>query len=606
MTNINLIRNELKRRNTAKEIIRRRPTAEGFLVYVELIYTYYYKAPFIRAWWHPLLATILIDVLAGKVPYFIISFAPRHRKTDLVVRMFDSYALGMSRVSQDVKNALKLIYATYGGTLSAKTSTETKGIVESDIYTFIFSEVKMKKDTDQKTDWAIEGNAGFFATSVQGAGTGVGADIYTLDDPIKASEEGSLSVRDGAWDFFKGSVLSRLEGLKSVIIIMQRLHEDDIVGRFMKKVEADDIGEKVTVLNIPALNPEKLIELKPNVKNFEYKALENIAIINSTKSTINYSTSIGGERVMVISPKEHRVIQKGRVVYLHNPNGHEVELRVSFEEEYSYRDFSVIRPPYTPLDENLFSLEDLEDKRKDTYTWQTQYLQNPKPTKAGFFKEDWMRWIFPHEIADGAEYIFIDPAESQEASADNRAMALVSKSETIDKLVKTFVKDGRCGLWDIYSFCQHIFDFGLTYPKAQFYIELAGGGITLQTVFAKELLKFNASQQSKGLPQLSNSVNWIKPSNQISKNSIINLIQFPLTQHELVFNSLMDENFKGQMTKEFLAYNPNKMDNDDDCIDCISKSFYLKECVAKSFVKVKTKNTRRNKSAGKISKGWRI
>jgi hypothetical protein len=603
---INQIKNELKRRTLKKEIIRRKPTAEGFLLYVEMIYEYYYKAPFIRAWWHPLLATILIDVLAGKVSHFIISFAPRHRKTDLVVRMFDSYAIGMSRVTVDVKNALKLIYATYGGTLSAKTSTETKSIVESEIYNFIFSEVKIKKDTDQKTDWAIEGNAAFFATSVQGAGTGVGADIYTLDDPIKANEEGSLVVRDGAWNFLKGSVFTRLEGLKSLIIIMQRIHEDDVVGRFMKYAKEHDFLDKVVTLNIPALNREEMMEVKAN-SELRYTATSKVALINSSKNelSINWDwEETTGHPPRKMKPNGHCSLQEKETLVIFNFHDWDIELRVSFEETYTYKDFRIIRPPYTPLDQNLFNREELEEKRKDAYTWQTQYLQDPKPTKVGFFKEEWMQWVYPHEVPQGARYITIDPAESLDSSADNRAIALCSKSETYDKTVKTFVEDGRCGLWNPYEFCHHIFRFGVQYSDAQVYIERAGGGITLSSVLPQELLKFNAKQQADGLPQFTNAINWRTPSNQVSKNQVINLMQFPLSQHALVFNVLMDENFKNQTKKEFNAYNPNKPDNDDDNLDAISKSYFYKECVPKPSVKIKTKSVRRGKR--RKDKVWRI
>jgi hypothetical protein len=601
-----LIKNELKRRELKKQIITKAPSSEGFLLYVGMIYEYYYKAPFIRAWWHEIIALMLLDVLAGKISYLIITFAPRHRKTDLVIRMFATYALGMSRSSKDVKNALKLIYATYGGVLSAKTSSEAKAIVESEIYKYIFPQVKIKKDTDQKTDWALEGNATFFATSVQGTGTGVGADIYFVDDPIKASEEGSLLVRDAVWDFWTGSVVTRLEGIKASVYVMQRVHEDDLVGRLKKWLKEKDMLKKMVELNIPALNREETIELPPHTVDYHYEATENIAFINSTKENMRFRKSLTTDCVFLMRSKEFIHINKGEEVFISHSASYELELRVSFEETYTYKDYTVIRPPYTPLDENLFNIEELEDKRKDAYTWQTQYLQDPKPSKVGFFKEEWQQWLFPHEVDEGARYAFVDPAESQNPKADNRAIAMVRKLETYDKTVKTFVEDGRCGLWDIYEFCQHIFNFGLIYPDTPFYIELAGGGITLSTVLPQELLKFNASQQAKGLPQFSNAINWVKVDNQVSKNTIINLMQFPLSQHQLVFNTLMDETFKTQLKKELNAYNPDKTDNDDDCMDCISKSFFNRECSPKSHTIKITSSVRKKHSNKTNKKRWKF
>jgi hypothetical protein len=71
------------------------------------------------------------------------------------------------------------------------------------------------------------------ATTVHGAVTGKGADVAIVDDPMKAVEAASEASRNGVYDWFKSSVMSRFdkpdEG--AVVVVMQRLHQDDLIGR---------------------------------------------------------------------------------------------------------------------------------------------------------------------------------------------------------------------------------------------------------------------------------------------------------------------------------------------------------------------------------------
>jgi hypothetical protein len=71
------------------------------------------------------------------------------------------------------------------------------------------------------------------ATTVQGPATGKGAHIIIVDDPFKAVEAASDAVRNSVYDWFKGSLMTRFDNPAegAVIVVMQRLHQDDLVGR---------------------------------------------------------------------------------------------------------------------------------------------------------------------------------------------------------------------------------------------------------------------------------------------------------------------------------------------------------------------------------------
>jgi predicted phage terminase large subunit-like protein len=90
------------------------------------------------------------------------------------------------------------------------------------------------------------------ATSVGAAVLGRGADLIIIDDPMKADDALSEKLRRRANEFYDNTLYSRLnnkvEG--AIIIVMQRLHEADLVGHVLGK------GEAWEVVKLPAIAAE--------------------------------------------------------------------------------------------------------------------------------------------------------------------------------------------------------------------------------------------------------------------------------------------------------------------------------------------------------------
>ena len=86
------------------------------------------------------------------------------------------------------------------------------------------------------------------ATSVGGVLTGRGADIIILDDPLKPEDALSEAKREGVNKWFDSTLRSRLNSQSKgcIIVIMQRLHQDDLVGHILEQ-------EKWEVLAFPAI-----------------------------------------------------------------------------------------------------------------------------------------------------------------------------------------------------------------------------------------------------------------------------------------------------------------------------------------------------------------
>jgi hypothetical protein len=89
------------------------------------------------------------------------------------------------------------------------------------------------------------------ATSVGGVLTGRGADVIVIDDPLKPDQALSDVGRKAVNEWYENTLLSRLNNKRTgcIIIVMQRLHQDDLVGHVLPQ---DDW----TVLSFPSIAEE--------------------------------------------------------------------------------------------------------------------------------------------------------------------------------------------------------------------------------------------------------------------------------------------------------------------------------------------------------------
>jgi hypothetical protein len=80
-------------------------------------------------------------------------------------------------------------------------------------------------------------NGSRMATSVGGELTGRGSDFIIIDDPLKPDEALSESQRKTVNEWFDHTLYSPLNNQQTgcIIIIMQRLHEDDLVGHVLEQ-----------------------------------------------------------------------------------------------------------------------------------------------------------------------------------------------------------------------------------------------------------------------------------------------------------------------------------------------------------------------------------
>lgn len=137
---------------------------------------------------------------------------------------------------------LCFLYTSYSDKLIIKLSSEIMEIMQSEPYQAMWA-YTFKKEKKSKANWSIEGSvgrAGLTAGSIGGTITGLDAGnpavegfcgALIIDDPMKAGDEIYETKRDLVVEYFSRKLPSRLRRSDvPIILIMQRLHEEDLTG----------------------------------------------------------------------------------------------------------------------------------------------------------------------------------------------------------------------------------------------------------------------------------------------------------------------------------------------------------------------------------------
>lgn len=219
---------------------------------------------------HKKICDALDKVINGEITRLIINVGPRFSKTEIAVKNFISRGLAVNPSS-------RFIHISYSSELALDNSEEIRETVESDAYQELFP-IHLRQSSKAKKKWYTEDGGGVYATSAAGQLTGFGAgkvdeeeieddsedmdefmpardpkDVFSgaivIDDPIKPEDAFSDKIRDRVNKRFETTIRNRVNSRRTpIIIIMQRLHEDDLCGYLMKA----EPGEW-TVVSLPAL-----------------------------------------------------------------------------------------------------------------------------------------------------------------------------------------------------------------------------------------------------------------------------------------------------------------------------------------------------------------
>src|SRR5271165_3627569 len=184
---------------------------------------------FSPAWHAEVLAAKLQGVGEGSVKRLVVNVPPRHLKSLAASVALPAWLLGHDP-------ALAIVNVTYAQDLSEKFARDCRAVMASDWYRALFT-TRLASPREPLAELATTRGGFRLATSVGGVLTGRGADVILIDDPLKPTDAMSQSRRVAANDWFDSTLYSRLNDKAKgrIVIVMQRLHEDDLAGHVLKQ-----------------------------------------------------------------------------------------------------------------------------------------------------------------------------------------------------------------------------------------------------------------------------------------------------------------------------------------------------------------------------------
>jgi hypothetical protein len=157
------------------------------------------------------------------------------------------------------KPAIQIICASYGQELADKHARDCRTLMASEFYQQLFPRTRLSSEKESVNEFLTSGEGFRMSTSVGGVLTGRGADVIILDDPLKPDEALSETRRTSVNEWYDNTLVSRLNSKENgvIIIVMQRLHQDDLVGHVMGQQDWE-------VLSFPAIAEEDEVHLIDN------------------------------------------------------------------------------------------------------------------------------------------------------------------------------------------------------------------------------------------------------------------------------------------------------------------------------------------------------
>ena len=179
--------------------------------------------------WHiDVVAAALEQCRAGKLRRLIINVPPRSLKSHMTSISFVAWLMGHNP-------AARIICASYAQDLAEKLAADCRSLMTTEWYQDLFQSTRLATGRSAVHDFTTTEKGSRLATSVGGGFTGRGADFIIVDDPLKPDEALSETQRNAVNNWYDHTLVSRLNDKRTgcIIIIMQRLHEDDLIGHVL-------------------------------------------------------------------------------------------------------------------------------------------------------------------------------------------------------------------------------------------------------------------------------------------------------------------------------------------------------------------------------------
>ncbi|WP_375462288.1 phage terminase large subunit [uncultured Enterovirga sp.] len=184
--------------------------------------------PLMRNWHIQAIAHHLELCRLGHVRRLIVTVPPRHLKSVCSSVAFVAWLLGHDP-------SAKIMGVSYNADIAAMFARDTRTVMEEEWYRRLFPNTRLSRRRSADMDFVTTKRGGRYAASTGGPLTGRGAGFIIIDDPIKADDILSDVMRERPIRWFRETLITRLDDKRNdvIILVMQRLHIDDLVGHLL-------------------------------------------------------------------------------------------------------------------------------------------------------------------------------------------------------------------------------------------------------------------------------------------------------------------------------------------------------------------------------------
>ena len=192
-------------------------------------------------WSYEHLSWALSRVMRGDLRRLIINVPPRSCKSIIASVAWPLFLLGHDP-------AKRIICVSHTEDLARKFAVDRRSVAQQPWYQRAFPAMRLTGPKPRDLELVTTARGSCLATGVGGGILGRGADVIVVDDPIKALDALSKAERRRVAEFYDNTLITRLNDKRAgaVVIIMQRLHQDDLVGHVLERDEWE-------VVSLPAI-----------------------------------------------------------------------------------------------------------------------------------------------------------------------------------------------------------------------------------------------------------------------------------------------------------------------------------------------------------------
>lgn len=209
---------------------------ESLIEFLMAGWKYIDPVPYVHGWHLEAIAEHLEAVTYGDIRRLIINVPPRHSKSSIVSVAWPVWTWAQGEIGPLSGPQVQFLSSSYAQQLSTRDALKSRRLMQSPWFQERWGD-RFALTGDQNAKMRYENDKGGYrlATSVGGGLTGEGGSIILVDDPLNAQEAVSEATRLAMVEWWDQAMSTRLNDPKTgaYVVIMQRLHEEDLTGHIL-------------------------------------------------------------------------------------------------------------------------------------------------------------------------------------------------------------------------------------------------------------------------------------------------------------------------------------------------------------------------------------